>query len=447
MGEKERMKPDEFEELRPEQKEFLAHTHNLTEPVFEDLTEEQQDWFNTIFPNDPFSKNRKDLEQQEPPIKLTFEQWHSLLLEKYWKLKEIADSNFAGLWFLLEFELSVQKILNILDCTLPFILIVLGKPGSLKTLGIELLREWKKFTYFVDNYSSKAWVSHSANIKEEKLAQVDMLPKIKNKLFLVSELSPFFAKKYDELAEGIGIITRIADGHGYKSASGVHGDRGYSGEWMFCWIGAAVDIPYKVHKLLGTLGPKLHFVRLPSVKKSEDDYFIELKKEDHNLRFKGVQEALIDYLKAFDLCPELEKSKNNDLLKISWDHNRDDEVSLRQIIKLGILLSHLRAVVPTWETHDTQGTDYAYATAIREQPDRAITQLKNLARGHALSQGRNYISREDIPVVVKTVLSTASIDRVNVFDLLLKHRGTLTTSKMQSSLNLHELLLIGPWLK
>ena len=59
-------------------------------------------------------------------------------------------------------------------------------------------------------------------------------------------------------------MTRVLDGHGYESDTGAHGHRGYNEPMMFVWIGAAVDIPYKVHKLLGTLGPKLYFLRLPS---------------------------------------------------------------------------------------------------------------------------------------------------------------------------------------
>jgi len=63
--------------------------------------------------------------------------------------------------------------------------------------------------------------------------------------------------------------------------------------------------------------------------------------------------------------------------------------------------------------------------------------LYNLARGHALSQGRNYIALEDdIPLVVKVVLSTASIERVTIFDLLLAHKGKMTTSQIANSLNI-----------
>jgi hypothetical protein len=91
------------------------------------------------------------------------------------------------------------------------------------------------------------------------------------------------------------------------------------------------------------------------------------------------------------------------------------------------LLVHLRGVVPTWETRDSQGLEYAYTFANIEEPDRAMVQLRNLARGHALSQGRNYINMEDIPLLVNVVLSTASMERVRIFNTLLEFGGALTT--------------------
>jgi predicted transcriptional regulator len=99
------------------------------------------------------------------------------------------------------------------------------------------------------------------------------------------------------------------------------------------------------------------------------------------------------------------------------------------------LLVHLRGVVPTWETRDSQGLEYAYTFANIEEPDRAMVQLRNLARGHALSQGRNYINMEDIPLLVNVVLSTASMERVRIFNTLLEFGGALTTSEIEMSLN------------
>ena len=132
---------------------------------------------------------------------------------------------------------QIQKILNIADCTLPFAGIVLGRPSSLKTVGIELFRKWHS-VFYTDSFSAKSMVSHSTAVKKEELAKIDMLPKIKNKFLLTPELSPTFAKKDDDLIEILGILTRILDGHGYESDTGAHGHRGYNEPIMFVWAGA-----------------------------------------------------------------------------------------------------------------------------------------------------------------------------------------------------------------
>jgi hypothetical protein len=64
-------------------------------------------------------------------------------------------------------------------------------------------------------------------------------------------------------------------------------------------------------------------------------------------------------------------------------------------------------VVPTWHTQDTQGSEYGYGIPTIEEPDRAMQQLANLAKGHALLTGRNYVTIEDLPIIIKVVLSTA----------------------------------------
>jgi hypothetical protein len=85
------------------------------------------------------------------------------------------------------------------------------------------------------------------------------------------------------------------------------------------------------------------------------------------------------------------------------------------------MLAHLRGTVETWEPKGTDGSDYSYASENVENPRRVMTQLFNLARAHALSQGRSYITIEgDIPFIIKVVLSgAASIERVKLLHLLL----------------------------
>ncbi|MGI8832369.1 MAG: bifunctional DNA primase/polymerase, partial [Nitrososphaeraceae archaeon] len=370
-------------------------------------------------------KNNENTQQDNEP-EISQEEWRSTLVVRYWNLYHIIKDRMPILWDSLEFELSVLRILNISKCTLPFAGIVLGSPSSSKTLGMEMLRNRPNVKYS-DNFSAKSFVSHSANVKKEGLKDIDLLPKIKNKALLTPELSPTFTKKDDDLQEVLGIMIRILDGKGYTSDSGVHGERGYTGEHMFVWIGAAVDIPYRVHKILGNLGAKLYFLRIPKSTKSKNDYFVQALADNYTNDMEAIETALKEYLDWFERGPEL-KSENG-LKKIEWNNEKNEEKAIKIITELAILLAHLRGTVTVWDTDGTQGMNYGYSTPIIEEPDRAITQLRNLARGHALSKGRNYITIDDVPLLIKVVLSTASIERVTIFDLLIKSNGILTTTE------------------
>lgn len=59
-----------------------------------------------------------------------------------------------------------------------------------------------------------------------------------------------------------------------------------------------------------------------------------------------------------------------------------------------------------------------------------MTQLRKLSQGHALSQGRLSIGMEDISQLIQTVMSTASAERVRIFELLLTSNGVLTTTQI-----------------
>lgn len=119
------------------------------------------------------------------------------------------------------------------------------------------------------------------------------------------------------------------------------------------------------------------------------------------------------------------------------DLKRKDAKNIIQIIvRLGKLLARLRGNVTTFYTEKTQGSNYGYSTPIREDPERAMTQLRNLAKSHAISQGRTYLTMDDIPILIKVVLSTASRERTMIFDLILAGDGKMTTTQIVKSLNI-----------
>ena len=203
----------------------------------------------------------------------------------------------------------------------------------------------------------------------------------------------------------------------------------------------AVEIPHKIYKFPSNLGPKLYFLRMPRIHKDDKEYIKMLKENNFESKKEALKEKINDYLDWFDKHSPIKQDDNNNLLKISFEENNngsddEDDLIIGIIVSLGKLLAHLRGTVNVWDTKNTQGSSYGYSTPIKEDPDRAMTQLFSFAKGHALSQGRNYLTMEDIPLLIKVVLSTASIERVMVFDLLLAHNGTITTSQMVKSLGI-----------
>ncbi|MDP9305307.1 MAG: hypothetical protein M3O68_03065 [Thermoproteota archaeon] len=129
--------------------------------------------------------NGKDNNNDPKEIDLTippkdYEEWTTKLLEKRNNLKDIIKDNIPQLWLSIQLITSVKCILNIADCTLPLIMILLGAASSNKTVPIEMLRDFPN-TFYTDSFSAKAMVSHSTAVKKQDLPDIDMLPKIKDK--------------------------------------------------------------------------------------------------------------------------------------------------------------------------------------------------------------------------------------------------------------------------
>ena len=218
----------------------------------------------------------------------------TLIGQKYEKLAAIVQKNFPGAWSLLEYCLAIKTILNIEGCSLPFIGVLLDVPSSLKTLVIELFRKYP-YSFYSDSFTPNSLISHNSALNEEQLQKVDMIPKIRNKLVLIPEMASIFTAKEDNLRKMLGHITRLADGHGLESDSGAQGHRKY-GNTFFVWIGAAVEIPPRVWKLLGTLGHKIYFFRAVQSETTEQELLEIIKLDNFTKKQQEVENALYDYL-------------------------------------------------------------------------------------------------------------------------------------------------------
>jgi predicted transcriptional regulator len=129
---------------------------------------------------------------------------------------------------------------------------------------------------------------------------------------------------------------------------------------------------------------------------------------------------------------------------IEWDKAKDDMEAIKLISRIAIFLSRIRGNTYAYETraggaklstttnnndhvdeslennNNSPSYEYSYEQPIIENPSRANIVLYNIARAHAFEiHGRNYITLEDIPIIIKIALSTANRNRVSILKLLL----------------------------
>ena len=399
---------------------------------------------------------------------LTYLQWQEKVAAKYKILRNVTIKHFPDAWEILEFSLSVKSILNMQGQDTPFMGVLLAVPSSMKTAILELFREYP-VTLYRDSISPNAFVSSSSNKTEQELQATDLLPQFTNSFVVTPELAPLFTLDKDLLANVFGKLIRLLDGKGLSVHTGAHGLRGYPGG-MFTWIGAIVEIPSAIWRIFEQLGFKIYFYR-PTLSKPPKGNLKEIAiKETFPAKTDEIKKALLDYLTTFDAAVEdgenlkrlakktNENTGNNNedltdrIIQIKWntEDNEEQDKAGDVIVNIGELLASLRGTVNVKEkkiwnrntqegqdsdkTEDEVFSDYSIDASLKEQPYRAVRLLRNLAVGHAFSQGRDSYNITDIPVVIKTGLSSAKKNRVLLFQALIENNGTLTTTEVRKKL-------------
>lgn len=406
----------------------------------------------TIVDNDKNNgklRNSPPSDEGENSIK-SWEEFSLGLSPEREKLKEMVNTYFSCKYYPLEVCLSVKALHLIDDVTLPFWLTLIGAPGSGKSVILTLVESLPD-CYRTDSFTPKSFISHIAGVNDDQISKsIDLLTKIKNQTLITPELSSLFSTREDRLLESLGILTRILDGKGFQSNSGVHGQRGSKGDIFFTWLGAVVEIPNHVWKMWGNLGPKAYQLRLFSDIISEEE---KQRKMLDNLKSKSHSVKLAEAtLQIQSFWNKLLQFPNHAKGKIVWDFSRDNLETLQKIALLAQTLSKLRGSIPTYQTAHSGGSNYNYESPVIEDPQRALVSLYNLARGHAVLYGRNFITRDDLRVIVAIVFSSAAKERIEMFRLLIQNNGEINTeefarktnvSKPTALKNMKELFLVG----
>lgn len=184
-----------------------------------------------------------------PTVEVSFKDW-----------QETIQSNFPDLLPAAETALSVITQFLIKDITNPFALVLVDVPSSGKTIAINFFDGIPELTYATDKFTPASFVSNAANIKKEKLADIDLLPRIQYRMLLIRDFATLFSKREEDLKEMLGTLTRVLDGEGLNTDTGVHGRRQYNGEYLFMMLAASTPVPQRVWKIMGNLGSRLFFL-------------------------------------------------------------------------------------------------------------------------------------------------------------------------------------------
>lgn len=353
----------------------------------------------------------------KPKTEVTFTEW-----------KETITKHFPSFLFPAEVCLSVVTQMLITDVTNPFGVVLVDVPSSGKTITLNFFSKIEGITYATDKFTPASFISNSANVKKEKLKDIDLLPRLQYKTFIIRDLATLFSKREDDLSECLGILTRVMDGEGLATDTGTHGQREYTGEYLFMLLAASTPIPPKVQKTMGTLGARLFFLNMNSRVITEDELVEQMKSKTYKQKEKECREITQNFIHTLWY-----KYKDG----VEWDTSKTPDSTLKIIARCAKLLAHLRGVVEIWGDKPEYGSNdikFNYVSPVIEQPPRINQLFNNITKSHALVSGRDIVNEEDLKLVVELTLDSAPSIRAKLFTALIEKGGLLSTSEVETLL-------------
>lgn len=338
--------------------------------------------------------------------------------------REVIEKNFPDLVPAAETCLSVVAQLlmrNVHNC---FALVLVDAPSSGKTICLNFFVGLEELIYTTDNFSPAALVSHAANKKTKDLEEIDMLPKIRFKTLVIRELAGLFSEREDILHTKLGILTRVLDGEGWLGESGVHGGRGYQGDYLFMFLGASTPISYRVWKQMRVAGHRLFFLGTHIEKPTKEQLVAQVMGTDFKTKERACKKATHEFLRTlWGKYPD----------GIEWDCKGDNEEAIKWIADIADFTALMRGDVAVYKDKNEMAT-YENTRPEIEHSNRAMQAYTNLARGHALVCGREKLSMEDVPLVLRIALDTAQDPLPELILTLLRSGGMANLDVIQKSL-------------
>ena len=278
-------------------------------------------------------------------------------------------------------------------------LIIVGETGAGKTTVLRFFEQGlDDMVYRSDDLTPASFVSQDASQAEEQLEEVDLLPRIKHKTLLVRDMSTWFTGDRDAIGKRLSNLAHVLDGEGFTRDAGSHGRRGYQGDYRFAFLGATTPLKPRVWDQMGHTGNRFVFVKMPGttdVETAVEDVFEENEYGDRIDKCRGVVQ---DHLQTL-------WEEHGGYGSVNWSGSPDDDMKE--------VFTYLTKLVVTGRAPLDEGTP------VQEGSHRIATALRDIARGHALLDGRRQVELADAQVCARIALSTMPQKRRPVIRTLL----------------------------
>jgi hypothetical protein len=328
------------------------------------------------------------------------------------KVRVEVEKYFPQNWTYIEACLAASATLYIHDIKDPASVILVGPASGGKGTTLDALKG-HTIAYWSDHFTPASFVSQASNRTKEELKEIDLLPRIKDKVFIVPELAPIFNTRQDVLRKNMAVLTRVFDGEGYTVDAGTHGKRGYEEETRFTFLGATTPLHDSVWKTLGKLGNRLCFLNL---EKRKTDTSSLARSLTQGISYKAKRENVRKVVSEF-----LDHLESNGT--VYWNRSLDPFETVMKIAQFSELSGRLRGIIPTVYVNGRPEKGFPEI----EASSRFTTLMYNLARGRALIQGRLNIDNSDLELVKNIALSSCYTGRNRLITFLIENGGETET--------------------
>ena len=330
----------------------------------------------------------------------------------------------------LKAALAVLAINSFQSNRQPVTLIFSGPSGSGKTLVLSMLsvadgekEQPADYLFRCDNFTPRAFVTHAASISREELEKIDLLPKIEGKTLITKELAPLFRGKKEDLTQTFSMLTSILDGMGYISSTGSQGSRGYNKLINFTWLGATTPLSNDTFRIMAQLGPRIMFFNTARKEKTVAELVRFAKQRKH---FKIVEECTRSVSSFLGEFYKKHPLKSFDESTINFDDSL-----LTELCILARLIARLRSGFTVRDTKDESAED-GCGYLCKENEERAIIMLMNIALGSALMEQRDYVNDLDLYLIKHIALSSCPEGRRLILKALVGLNGTATARDLMA---------------